>query len=141
MSARCVGTTDLGHYHHWALEALYRLLLIASLHGGSVSTGWAPHYAENVMAQVARNRAMQPAACMVSRPRGPIGGWVWIYGLNTDNLERCLVVDVSAPKDYQRHIRTRRVIELGYNEAVRMCGRNHMKDPPTKCPVLVIGTP
>ena len=75
---------------------------------------------------------------MISSPIYPVGTILWVYGANTDNLERCFVMDTSAPMDKQRHIRMRRVIELGYNEALRMCGRKHMYDPPTRCPVWVI---
>jgi hypothetical protein len=90
------------------------------------------------MERVARNRDMPQEQCMVSSPIHPLGTWLWVYGKNTGNLELCFVTDISHPRDRERHIRTRRVIELGYNEALRMCGRKHMKDPPTSCPVMTV---
>jgi hypothetical protein len=121
---------------HWALIALYKLLVWAALHGGIVEAGYAPHYAPGLMAQVARTRDMAPAVCMVSRPRGPIGGWVWVYGERTGALLRCKVVDVSAPKDRARHERTGRVVEISHENARALCGttRGNVEE----CPVIVI---
>jgi hypothetical protein len=75
---------------------------------------------------------------MVSSHTYEVGTMLWVYGKNTDVLLHCRVTDISAPKDRQRHIRTGRVIEAGYTEAIRLCGRKHMHDPPAKCPVTVV---
>jgi hypothetical protein len=77
-------------------------------------------------------------ACAVSSPFYAVGERVWVYGRNTDRLELCTVVDVSHPKDRARHIRTRRIAELGFREARRLCGARAMGEPPTRCPILVV---
>ncbi len=99
--------------------------------------GWAPRYSKNVMERVADNRGLARTRCMISSPIHPVGTWLMVYGPNTHTLLRCKVVDVSAPKDKARHIRTRRVAELSYPAAQAICGARHMADPPTSCPVLV----
>jgi hypothetical protein len=101
-----------------------------------VDSGYAPHYAANVMERVARNRDIASAACMVSRPRGPIGGWVWIYGERTGTLLRCKIVDVSHPADVMRHERTKRVAELSYEVAGVVCGNTRGRAD--ECPVTII---
>lgn len=103
-----------------------------------METGVSPHYAKNVMEQVARNRDMQPAACMVSRPRGPIGGWVWVYGHKTGTLLRCKIVDVSHPRDLGRHERTGRVVEISYEVTKHLCMTT--KGSVKECPVTIISS-
>lgn len=88
------------------------------------------------MAQVARNRDMQPSACMVSSPVWPLGTRLWVYGERTGVLLRCTVVDVSHPRDKARHIRTRRVVELDYAVTTALCGST--KGRPIDCPVIVV---
>ena len=119
-------------------RALYALLLWVALHGGVVQQGYGPRYSPGVMERVARVRDMPPADCMVSSPVYPIGTWVWVVGLNTGAVERCRVTDVSADKDRARHLRTKRVAELGYQEARRFCGAQHMRDRPEQCPIIVV---
>ena len=121
-----------------ALELLYRLLIAASLLGGEVHAGYAPRYSQGVMERVSRVRDLRAVECMVSSPYYPVGTWVWVWGRNTNVLERCRVTDVSAAKDRERHIRTKRVVELGYEEARRICGEEHMRDRPEQCPVIVL---
>ena len=74
------------------------------------------------MERVAANRGMEPYACMVSSPVWPLGTELWVFGHATGVLLRCEVYDVSAPADRARHIRTRRVIEIGYANAMQICG-------------------
>jgi hypothetical protein len=112
------------------------LLTFVLLHGGTVSEGYAPHYSKNLMAQVARNRDIVPSACMVSRPRGPIGGWVWVYGVRTGALLHCKIVDVSAPVDLARHERTGRIAEISYEVAAELCGST--RERVIDCPVMVV---
>lgn len=119
-------------------ETLARLLIAVALCHGTVMEGYAPRYSPGVMERVSRNRDMPLVGCMVSSPYYPIGTWVIVYGVNTDRAIRCRVTDVSAPKDRDRHIRTKRIAELGYTEAERLCGPDHMDDPPTSCPVIVV---
>jgi hypothetical protein len=73
---------------------------------------------------------------MVSRPRGPIGGWVYVYGVNTGKLRRCQIVDVSQPWDLDRHERLGRVVELSYEVTQSLCGST--TEPVMKCPVIVL---
>ncbi len=115
---------------------LLRLLIFVALHGGVVEHGYAPRYAPGLMEKVARTRDIQPVACMVSRPHGPIGGWAWIYGERTGALLHCKIVDVSHPRDRARHIRTRRVVEIAWENAMVLCGstRGRVID----CPVIVV---
>lgn len=80
---------------------------------------------------------MPIADCMISSPVLPLGTKVTVYGENTRRALECVVTDVSAPKDKARHLRTKRVIELGYASAEAICGKEHMRDPPTKCPVTI----
>jgi hypothetical protein len=72
---------------------------------------------------------------MVSRPRGPIGGWVWVYGVNTKQLRKCKIVDVSQPWDLARHERMGRVVEIAGELERTFCG--HHGEPVVKCPVVV----
>lgn len=88
------------------------------------------------MARVARNRDMVPVSCMVSRPRGPLGGWVWVYGVNTQALRRCQIVDVSAPRDLARHIRLKRVVEISYENTRELCGRTDERV--IDCPIVIV---
>lgn len=119
-------------------KALYALLLFVALHGGEIHSGYAPRYSKGVMERVARVRDIPQVDCMVSSPRYPLGTWVYVVGLNTGAVERCRITDVSAPKDKARHIRTKRVAELGYEKALRFCGRKHINHRPEQCPILVI---
>jgi hypothetical protein len=105
--------------------------------GGHQQRGFAPRYAPGVMERVARHRHMPIADCMISSPVLPLGTKVTVYGENTHRALECVVVDVSHPRDKARHIRTKRVIELGYASAEAICGKKHMRDPPIKCPVTI----
>lgn len=117
---------------------LIQLYILLALHGGESMDGYAPRYAPGVMERVSRNRDLPAVECMVSSPYYEIGTWVWVWGRNTNALERCRITDVSAAKDRERHIRTKRVIEVGYEEARRICGEEHMRDRPEQCPVIVL---
>ena len=75
---------------------------------------------------------------MVASPREPIGTWLYVYGVNTDRLLRCRVTDVSHPRDVARHLKTKREVELGYREALLLCGLAAMDDRPEECPIVVV---
>lgn len=79
---------------------------------------------------------MAPVACMVSSPRYDIGAWVYVWGVTTKVLRHCKVVDVSGPKDRERHLRTHREVEIAFENTVDLCGttRGRVVD----CPVIVI---
>lgn len=106
--------------------------------GAVVQEGYGPRYSPGVMERVSRKRGLPIVDCMVSSPVYPIGTWVWVYGSNTGALEHCRVTDVSHPRDKARHLRTKRVAELGYNEAIRFCSRKHINHRPEQCPITVI---
>jgi hypothetical protein len=118
------------------VELFYRLLIFAILHGGIIQSGYAPHYSPMLMTRVAQHRAMQPSACMVSSPIWPLGTQLWVYGERTGELLDCTVVDVSAPKDAARHIRTRRVVELSFEVTKALCGST--RERVIDCPVMVV---
>lgn len=117
---------------------LVELYIALALLGGEETAGYAPRYSPGLMAKVAERRGLAPVACMVSSPIYPVGTWIWVWGRTTFALEYCRVTDVSASADRARHIRTRRVVELGYDEAKRICGEEHLNDRPEQCPVVVI---
>ena len=118
------------------IELFARLLLAAALLGGEVHEGVAPHYAAGVMERVAGRRGMEYPACAISSPYWPVGARVWVYGVATQRLERCTVVDVSHPRDRARHLRTRRVAELGEREARRLCPS--IRGRPEECKIVVV---
>jgi hypothetical protein len=118
------------------VEPFYRLLIFAILHGGIIQSGYAPHYSPGLMARVAHNRDMAPQACMVSSPVWPLGTQLWVYGERTQTLRQCTVVDVSHPRDRERHIRTRRVVELSYEVTEALCGST--KERVIDCPVTMV---
>jgi hypothetical protein len=126
----------LAAHRHWALTTLYSILVWASLHGGVIQQGWAPHYAPGLMERVSRNRDMPPVACMVSSPVYPLGTWLWVYGERTKTLMHCRVTDVSHPKHKQGHIDRRIVVEISHENTVALCGTT--KGSVKECPVLVI---
>mgnify|MGYP000996610000 CR=1 FL=1 len=100
--------------------------------------GYAPRYSPGLMERVSRNRALEPVPCMVSSPIYPVGTWLYVWSHNQKVLRACRVTDVSAPNDRARHIRTRRIVELGYDEAISICGAEHINDRPEACPVTVL---
>jgi hypothetical protein len=106
--------------------------------GWSVQEGYAPRYAKGVMARVSINRGMPIVGCMISSPTLPLGSWVYVYGRRTRALRYCRITDVSAPKDRERHIRTRRIAELGYPEALSICGVEYINGSSIECPIIVI---
>lgn len=61
--------------------------------------------------------------------------WVWVLGLKTEVLLKCLVVDLPQNKDRPNLQRRGIVVELKYESAKLICGS--VVDPPRQCPVLV----
>lgn len=124
------------------LEQLYLILLtVFAMQGADIHHGYAPRYAPGVMERVSRVRHLPRVACMVSSPRYPIGTWLIVVGVNTNVVERCRVTDVSQTRDRARHLRTKREVELGYTEALRICGQAAMRKRPESCPVVVVKLP
>lgn len=117
---------------------LLRLLVWASLMGWQVQEGYAPRYAKNVMEQVARNRDMPRVGCMISSPTLPLGSWVYVWGVRSQVLRHCRITDVSAPKDKERHMRTKRIAELSFDAALGICGIEYIDSQSKECPILVI---
>ena len=118
--------------------ALINILILAALLGGEAMDGYAPRYDKNVMERVAVHRDLPPVPCMVSSPYYDVGTWVYVWSHNKAILRHCRVTDVSAPQDAPRHKRTKRIIELSYELAIEMCGREHLNDRPEQCPVTVL---
>lgn len=117
---------------------LLRILTLALAMGWTITPGTAPRYSPGVMDRVAFLRGLVPAECQVSSPTMGISSWVYVYGVRSGVLRYCRVTDVSQTIDRLRHIRTGRAVELGYDEAVVICGIEHINDPPEQCPVWVI---
>lgn len=117
---------------------LAELYILLALLGGEEMAGYAPRYAPGVMERVTERRGLPAVTCMVSSPVYGVGTWVWVWSLNESTLHHCRVTDVSAGKDRQRHLRTKRVIEVGYKEARMICGEDHLQDRPEACPVIVL---
>lgn len=116
--------------------SLIRLYILIGLLGGVVMERTAARYDPGGMERVAHNRDLPVVSCMIAAPTLEIGEWVYVWGKNTGVLRWCRVTDTSQPWDKARHIRTGR-IELGYDEAISLCGIEHINDPPRMCPVLV----
>lgn len=116
---------------------LVRLYILLGLLGGEVMQGWAPRYAKGVMERVVAKRGLATDVCHVSSAYYPIGTPVYVYGLNTGVLRGCIVSDVSQPAHVARHRAKGWPVELGFSEAISLCGIEHINDPPRMCPVLV----
>lgn len=118
--------------------ALINILIALALLGGESMDGYAPRYSPGLMERVAHNRHMAIVPCMVSSPYYPIGTWVYVWSHNRKILRHCRVTDVSAPEDAPRHKRTRRIVELSYELAIELCGREFINSRPEQCPVTVL---
>lgn len=119
-----------------AVIGLRCLLIFIILHGGIVSEGYAPHYQRNLMQQVARNRNMQPQACMVSSAQYKIGEWVWVLGKKTGVLLHCQIVDVSETRHRKGHLERKRLIELSWEVTRQLCPT--IRGSSAECPVLTV---
>jgi hypothetical protein len=103
--------------------------------GMQIQTGYAVRYDPNVMERVAIVRGMEQQDCMVSSPVFDIGSWLYVYGKNTKQMLLCQVVDTSHPKDKPRHLQNNLIVELGYNNAIPICGGLNV--PRRDCAVIV----
>ena len=108
----------------------------AALMGLEIHEGYAPHYRKGLMLEVAQRRGMQPTACMVSSPIRPLGTWGYVFGVRTGVLRYCKVVDVSHPRDVERHKRTGRVAEIDWKDTEALCGRTDERV--IDCPIIVV---
>ena len=117
---------------------LIQLYILLALAGGESMDGYAPRYDPGVMERVARTRHMDAVPCMVSSPYYPVGTWVYVWSQNKKLLRHCRVTDVSAPQDAPRHKRTKRIIELRYEQAIELCGHEYLHSRPETCPVTVV---
>lgn len=118
--------------------ALINILIALALLGGESMDGYAPRYSPGLMERVSQHRGLEPVPCMVSSPYYGVGTWVYVWSHNKKIPRHCRVTDVSAPQDAPRHKRTRRIIELSYELAIEMCGREFINSRPELCPVTVI---
>jgi len=123
--------------------------------GAQIHTGYAPHYGRtingvDIMNKVAHVRDLPLVECMVSSARYPVGTWVYVVSLKTETYEYCRVTDVSnttrkcrqkirrCESDGERHLRTRRELELSYEAGLRICGARAMRERPEACPIIII---
>lgn len=120
--------------------ALINVLIALALLGGESMNGFAPRYSPGLMEKVAQRRHMEAVPCMVSSPYYPLGTWVYVWSHNKKILRHCRVTDVSAPQDAPRHKRTKRIVELSYELAIELCGREYLHSRPETCPVTVVRT-
>ena len=118
--------------------ALINILIALALLGGEAMDGYAPRYDKNVMERVAVHRDLPPVPCMVSSPNYDVGTWVYVWSATKKVLRHCRVTDVSHPRDRERHIRTKRIVELSYEMAIELCGQEYLHSRPEQCPVTVI---
>lgn len=99
-------------------------------------SGYASHYNIGLMEKVSRNRNMQIVECMVSSPYYEIGDWLLIT--SSHYIQICRKTDTSHPNDKARHIKTRRIIELDFNSAKKLCNISRVgQEKPEKCPIKV----
>ncbi len=117
---------------------LIQLYILLALAGGESMDGYAPRYAPGLMERVARNRHMEAVPCMVSSPYYGVGTWVYVWSQNKKLLRHCRVTDVSAPQDAPRHKRTKRIVEIAYENVAELCGREYLHSWPETCPVTVV---
>lgn len=118
------------------------ILIAAILHAVQpapvVHEGFAPHYAPGLMEKVARKRGMPTSGCLASSPLYPLGTVVHVHATRLDKHATCRIVDQSHPRDRARHIRTRRILELSWPDAKRLCGLRFVgQEPPEHCPVII----
>lgn len=111
-------------------QAALALAMGAAMTGADIR--FAVRYSPGLMEQVARNRGMEPQACMVAHPTEPIGAWLLVEG---KTRLRCQVVDTSAPADRARHIRLKR-IEVDPKSGAQLCGAR-WQGKASECRVLV----
>lgn len=97
-------------------------------------TRYAVRYAPGVFEMIARNRGMAVERCMVASPVHDLGAWLTIEGRTGVRL-KCKVLDVSSPRDRQRHIRNR-IIEVDPKSGALLCGR-YWKGAARECQVRV----
>lgn len=98
-------------------------------------SGYAARYRPGLMHEVARNRGMTPASCMVAATHEQLGAWLTVRGQRTGAVLTCLVVDVPAARDRAAIIRKGIVVELDHASAGIICGST--REPPSMCPVTV----
>lgn len=115
------------------------ICLLAGLQQGTTwQQGYAAHYDVGVMEQVARNRGMSFEECMVATPNGPLGSWVRVGSLLTNDWETCRITDMAAPPDRDRIVANGIVVEISANQIWDLCNLTYVnQSPPRECPVLV----
>lgn len=129
-------------------RVLMAMLLVVSFTATSVAQqttydGYAAHYRDGLMEQVAANRGMPVVDCMIATPYADLGTWVTVESLLTGVVQACRVTDIPHPHDRQSIIERGIVVEFGFANIDEMCNLSYAgQEPPRACPVrLVIGTP
>jgi len=113
---------------------IVRAALVLALGAGG-DLRFAVRYDPGLMEHMAVKRGLSAAGCHFAHPTLPIGTRVRILGIRTGHAEICTQADTSEAIDRARHIRLKR-IELGYNEALRICGKG-WGGTAKECPVRV----
>lgn len=138
--SRVALSTQAGAGGGWAPSAplmglVAQLTMVLALGVGNVSTdGYAAHYADGLFERVAIRRGLPAASCYISSDWHAIGEWVLVDGLRTGQRLRCLVADVSQPRDRARHLRAR-LFEVDFHSASVLCGSTKL--PNRQCPIRV----
>jgi hypothetical protein len=99
--------------------------------------GYAAHYGVGKMERAADIHGVPRAACMVASSYFPLRTKLDVYFRGSSRAVRCVVADISHPRDIAR-IRSRGiVIEIGAAN-LGLCGLRRVgQEPPRKCPVVV----
>lgn len=107
--------------------------------------GLAVRYNEGVMENVARNRGIPPAACMIASTHATDADmgvtWLEVEGVRTGVKRRCLTVDLPRPgRDKANLIRRGVLVELDHASSRDICGAS-WSGKATECPVRVRTAP
>lgn len=102
-------------------------------------TGYAAHYSPGLMLRVAHRRGIEPDTdCMVSSPWYNLGDIIYVKSNLNDTVMKCTQVDVSAPKDIERHKARNLVVELDFTSAKTICEITRVSERPYReCPVTI----
>ena len=103
--------------------------------------GYATHYRAGLFEEVAHNRDMPIASCMVADDVAELGAFITIRGVRTGAIRRCQVTDMSAGRattpgsDKWRHLHDG-LVELDYDSALAICGK-WFRERWRNCPIRI----
>lgn len=115
-------------------------LVIVLMIGPNWQEGLAVRYAPGLMAQVARNRGIEPQLCMIAytyaRDEDMGKLWLEVEGIKTGIKRRCLVVDLPREKDRVNLVRRNILVEIDAASSVAICSPS-WRGKASECPVRV----